>query len=66
MSKLTESSKKQETSRNGLACTIGGYVTRGLLAFQVFGDSCDSVVIEDEGLQSRKLWEAFEDDHIVV
>ena len=37
-----------------------------MLAFQVFGDSCYSVVIKYQGLQARKLWKAFENDDIVV
>ena len=39
---------------------------KGLRTFKMSGDSCYSVVIEDQGLQARKLWEALENDDVVV
>ena len=36
------------------------------ITFQVSGNACYSVAVEDEGLQSRQLWEAFQNDDIVV
>ena len=51
---------------DGRTCALDGMHDERPVTFQVFRNPCDSVVVEYQSLQARKLWEAFENDDIVV